>query len=89
MTAAGPPHSGTWPELGRAVLARPGLWPVALRAGRALVPHGWWRRPPFLPVPDRDYVRFRLVTAYGGEGTTPPRSDDLVRWLEWLRDFPR
>jgi hypothetical protein len=48
---------------------------------------GWWRRPPFLPLPDRDYVRFRLQTAYGPSGT--PTGDDLVAYLNWCRQFNR
>jgi hypothetical protein len=70
------------------VAARPDLWLTAARAGAALVPARWWRRPPFLPVPDPGYVRFRSITAYGGDGTTPPRPDDVVTWLTWLRRFP-
>lgn len=67
---------------------RPDLWPVAARAGRELARPGWWRRPPFLPVPDPDWLRFRLETAYGGEGDGPPDADDLLTWLEWRRDWP-
>jgi hypothetical protein len=48
---------------------------------------GWWRRPPFLPLPDPDYVRFRLQTAYGSTGT--PAGDDLVAYLSWCREFNR
>jgi hypothetical protein len=76
-------------RVGRAVAARPGLWPTAVRAGAVLVPAGWWRRRPFLPLPDPDYVHFRLVTAYGGDGTTPPPAQDVLTWLTWLRRFPR
>lgn len=43
----------------------------------------WWARPPFLPLPDRGYVRFRLVTAYGATGR--PEARDLVEYLEWCR----
>ena len=71
-----------------AVLRRPDLWPTALRAGRDLVPAGWWQRRPFLPLPDRRYLAFRLVTAYGGEPTGAPSPDDVVTWLEWRRRFP-
>ncbi len=42
---------------------------------------------PFLPVPDRAYVRFRMETAYGARGT--PRVEDLVTYLEWCRDTER
>lgn len=70
-----------------AILVRPRLWIVALRQLRVLVPPGWWRRPPFLPLPDRAYLRFRLITAYG-EPDRPPEARDVVTYLEWCRDFP-
>ncbi|HZP29416.1 MAG TPA: hypothetical protein VFC99_10725 [Acidimicrobiia bacterium] len=47
------------------MLAHPELWPTALRQAARLAPAGWWRRPPFLPLPDREYLRFRLETQYG------------------------
>lgn len=68
-----------------AVLRRPGLWPTALSQAFRLARPGWWRRPPFLPVPDRDYVRFRMQTAYGTGGSPGP--DDLVAYLNWCREF--
>ena len=71
-----------------AVLRRPGLWPTALaEAGRLAAP-GWWRRRPFLPLPDREYLRFRMQTMYG-DGGHPPEAPDLVTWLEWCRSFRR
>ena len=42
-------------------------------------------RAPFLPLPDPDYVRFRLQTAYGPHGS--PAGDDLVAYLNWCREF--
>ena len=72
-----------------AVAPHPGLWGTALRQGRRLTPRGWWRRPPFLPVPTATYLRFRLETAYGGTGDQPPAADDLVTYLRWCRAFPR
>ena len=69
------------------VARRPRLWPTALaQAGRLARPR-WWRRPPFLPVPDRDYLRFRFETHYGNAGEPEPL--DLVRYLEWCRDMSR
>lgn len=71
-----------------AVLRRPSLWPTALVELRRFVPDAWWRRRPFLPVPDRRLLRFRLVTQYG----TPdhrPEPDDLITWLRWCRDENR
>lgn len=45
----------------------------------------WWRRPPFLPVPPRDYVRWRMFTAYGHEDAIPP-VDDVVNFARWRRE---
>jgi len=71
-----------------AVVRRPRLWPTALRQVRRLAPDGWWHRFPFLPLPDPDYLRFRIVTAYGGEGDRAPDTDDLVTYLHWCRAWP-
>ena len=72
-----------WFRAACAVLARPWLWWTALRQLVRMTPPGWWRRPPFLPVPDRAYLRFRLETAYGPRGTLEPA--DLVEYLAWVR----
>lgn len=74
---------------GLAVLRRPGLWRVALRQAVALRRRSWWRRAPFLPLPDAGYMRFRSQTAYGGDGSTAATADDTIAWLTWCRDFPR
>jgi hypothetical protein len=42
----------------------------------------WFLRPPFLPLPAREYVRWRMYTAYGDENATPP-VDDIVRYARW------
>lgn len=82
-----------------AILRRPGLWPTALRQMFRLSPRGWWRRPPYLPVPTAEYLRFRLVTAYGGDGSLPAArrrgsdqdepdlADDVVSYLQWCRSW--
>lgn len=68
----------------RAVAVRPRLWLTAAGAAMALAPDGWWRRRPFLPLPDEDVLRWRVTTAYGSsEGEVAP--DDLVAYLEWRR----
>ena len=79
--------AGWWLRAVAAVLRRPGLWPTALAQLFRLARPGWWRRPPFLPLPDRDYVRFRLQTAYGPHGR--PAAGDLVAYLNWCREFNR
>lgn len=75
-----------WVRAGLAVLGRPGLWPVAVVQALRLARPGWWRHRPFLPLPDPDYVRFRLQTAYGSHGE--PTAEDVVAYLRWCRDFP-
>jgi hypothetical protein len=77
--------AGWWLRAGVAVLRRPRLWPTAVGQAVRLARPGWWRRAPFLPLPDPDYVRFRMQTAYGSHGT--PTGDDLVAYLNWCREF--
>ena len=71
-----------------AVAARPRLWGTALRQWRRTTPHGWWRRRPFLPVPTKDYVRFRLVTQYGSVDH-PIETVDVLNYLAWCQDQER
>ncbi len=71
-----------------ALLRRPGLWTTAVRAALELAPRGWWRTSPHLPLPDPDWLHFRLVTAYGGDGSQAMGAEELLTWLEWKRDFP-
>ena len=85
--ASSPPTAGSG-ALVAAVMVRPRLWATALRQVGRLARPGWWRRPPFLPLPDADYLGFRLETQYGGEAT-PADPHDLVRYLEWCRDQER
>jgi hypothetical protein len=46
---------------------------------------GWYRRPPFLPLPPREYLRWRMFTAYGDEAAVPP-VEDIVRLARWRRE---
>lgn len=48
----------------------------------------WYRRAPFLPFPPREYVRWRMFTAYGDEDAVPPL-DDVVRFARWRRETMR
>lgn len=71
-----------------AVVRRPSLWLTAVRQIFRLAPNGWWRRAPFLPLPDQRYLRFRLETQYGDAmHETEPR--DLVAYLAWCRAYGR
>ena len=71
-----------------AVLRRPDLWLTAVRQLAVLATPGWWRRAPRLPLPDPDYLRFRLQTAYG-DADRPPEPHDVVTYLHWCRAWPR
>jgi hypothetical protein len=68
-----------------AVLGRPRLWSLALFAVLRLARPGWWRRWPLLPLPAPEYWRFRLITAYGGDGVGTPSAQDTVAFLRWCR----
>lgn len=74
-----------WLLVVAAVATRPTLWVVGLRQVLRLAPRGWWRRPPFLPLPDGDYLAFRMVTQYG-DARAVPVADDVVAYLRWCRN---
>jgi hypothetical protein len=42
----------------------------------------WYLRPPFLPLPEREYVRWRMDTAYGSSDALPS-VDDAERYVRW------
>ena len=69
------------------VVLTPSLWGTALRQLAATSPPGWWRRAPFAPRPDPEYVRFRTETAYGPDAR--PGRDDLVAYLRWCKESAR
>jgi hypothetical protein len=78
----------SWGLRALVVVARhPSLWGIGLRQLRRLAAPGWWRRVPFLPLPDPAYLRFRLVTQYG-DPEHDPEPEDLVAYLRWCRTEP-
>ncbi len=74
-----------WKAVTGALVRRPELWPVAARQSWRLVPRRWWMRPPFLPLPDRGWLQFRMETHYGGDGRGAAQASDVVAFLEWCR----
>jgi hypothetical protein len=78
------PSTATLVTVISAVLVRPKLWLTALGAVYRLAAPGWWRRRPFLPLPDSRLWGFRMVTAYG-RSDADPDVDDVVSYLEWCR----
>ena len=80
---------GAWfASAARAVVRHPSLWPTAVVQVFRLAPRGWWRRRPYLPVPDPDYLRFRLQTQYG-DAEHAPEPGDVVAYLKWCRGYAR
>jgi hypothetical protein len=45
----------------------------------------WWSRAPFLPVPDKAYLQWRMHTAYADEHAVPPM-EDVIRFARWRRE---
>jgi hypothetical protein len=65
-------------------LLSPRLGLDLLRTAWAFRRRRWWTRAPYLPVPDRTYLRWRMYTAYADEDAVPPL-DDVVRFARWRR----
>lgn len=63
-------------------LRDPATGAALLRVGWRFRRRHWWRRPPFLPLPDRTYLRWRMHTAYGEHDTVPP-AEDVIRYARW------
>lgn len=72
----------------RAVVRRPWLLPAAMGLAWASRERGWYRRPPFLPLPPSEYLRWRTETAYGELEGDPPE-EEVVRYLLWARRMRR
>lgn len=80
-----------WSRLTLALFARslrnPSVGVALIRVGWRFRERGWQRRFPFIPLPARDYVRWRMHTAYGRDDAIPP-ADDLIRYARWATRDP-
>lgn len=63
-------------------LRHPSLAVDLVRVGWRFRNRRWYRRFPFIPLPDREYVRWRMDTAYGSPDAVPP-ADDVERYVRW------
>ena len=63
-------------------LRHPGTGLALIRVGWRFRARDWYRRFPFLPLPDRTSVRWRMYTAYGDESVVPS-ADDVERYATW------
>jgi hypothetical protein len=80
---------GSWlglsARLSLRALVSPRLAVDLLRTAWAFRRRDWWRKPPFLPVPDRTYLKWRMYTAYADENAVPP-AEDVIRFARWRRE---
>ena len=77
----------TWTRLTFQLAARaivnPPLAVDLMRVAWRFRADGWYQRPPFLPLPSRKYVRWRMHTAYG-EYDAVPSAADVIRYVRWV-----
>lgn len=68
------------------LLLRPHYWLIALSVGIRMIPQRWWAHWPYVPIPRKAYLKFRLETQYGGHS---PQANlpDVLRYLRWVRDW--
>jgi len=69
-------------------LRRPSIWRSLLGLAWASRREGWWKRPPFLPLPPADYLAWRSETAWGDpEGTGSDAQ--MAGYLHWAARMRR
>jgi hypothetical protein len=73
-----------WPAA-KALMGRPDLWKPALGQVRAMAPTRWWARVPPVPAPAREWLGFRMETAYGDRDARPD-ARDVLTFLEWCKE---
>ncbi|HEU4698974.1 MAG TPA: hypothetical protein VFS40_07335 [Gemmatimonadales bacterium] len=90
--AAAAAAPGSWGALALRLTTRAAVNPRLaldlLKTGWAFRRRRWWAQAPFLPLPDRTYLRWRMYTAYADEDAVPP-VDDVVRFARWRRETMR
>jgi hypothetical protein len=45
----------------------------------------WYQHPPFLPLPPRQYLEWRIETAYGDKTLKNLRWQDVAAYARWHR----
>jgi hypothetical protein len=71
--------------LARRALVRPALAADLVRVAWRFRSRNWYARFPFLPLPNRTYVRWRMYTAYGDYDAIPP-AEDVERYARWAAE---
>ena len=80
-----PSWTGLTARLAARAALNPRLAVDLLRTVWAFRRRGWWRTAPFLPLPDREYLRWRMFTAYGDAAAVPP-VEDVIGFARWRRE---
>jgi hypothetical protein len=79
----------SWASLAATLVIRAALNPRVARdllsMAWSMRRRSWYRSFPFLPVPPREYTRWRMYTAYGDENAVPP-AEDVLRFSRWRRE---
>lgn len=75
-----------WVRLGFRLLVRsirrPSLAVNLARVSWRFRSRRWYRRFPFLPLPDAAYLGWRMHTVFGDEGAVPS-AEDVERYTRW------
>jgi len=83
------PQSSSWASLGLQLVPRailnPRLGVDLCRLLWSFRRRGWWRNFPFLPLPDPEYMRWRMYTAYGDERAVPS-VEEVIGFARWRRE---
>lgn len=69
-------------RLVRRIARRPSLALDLARVSWRFRNRRWYARPPFLPLPDGEYVRWRMETAYGSPDALPS-AEEVERYVRW------
>jgi len=76
----------TWERLSLALALRSVIHPTLaldlVRVAWRFRARGWYRRAPFLPLPDATYLRWRMYTAYG-DFDAVPSPQEVERYVRW------
>jgi hypothetical protein len=82
------PEPRTWAGLLTVLTLRALVWPPLaldlLSMAWIYRRRSWWTQAPFLPLPDAEYLEWRMHTAYGEEREIPP-AEDVIRYARWRR----
>lgn len=76
----------TWERLSLALALRSVIHPTLaldlVRVAWRFRAREWYRRAPFLPLPDATYLRWRMYTAYG-DFDAVPSPQEVERYVRW------